>query len=308
MNINEMIEVRQPAYSIGLMHDVEYKRVPAQAGHFNDTYRTGLVMQIIVPRPEDRAKKQEPYPIIVYPVGGGWTTPLLMYRLPYVVDLARRGLIVATVQYRGREFYNNWKEQVEDVRSAYRYLKKHAADYAGDPDNMFFMGDSAGGHLSMLAGYTGNEFDDPDDDLSIKIEPRGILDLFGPVDLWHTWQDTFDEKLKDYPIAGIIRNTFTDYAKTQDETKLREILTEASILPRITEEAHIPPTLITQGDRDAMVATWNAAQLYEKLTACGKEAYCYLIKDARHGDTRFYTDEMFDRYEAFIRTHLTTAE
>ena len=152
----------------------------------------------------------------------------------------------------------------------------------------------------MFASYTGNEFDSPEDDLTISARVSGVMNLFGPTDLVAIMKETCSEKMKDHPITPIIMDTFMDLVKTKDPKELEAKLAEVSVLNRVTEEADIPPTLIAQGDMDVMVPVSNAEDLYTKLSDAGKYAEFYLLKNARHGDMRFYDTDMLDKYEQFI--------
>lgn len=298
--MKEILNIPQITYSVCLIPDVEYKRVGAAPRGVNDTMRRGLYMQILVPRPEDRTKPEGPYPIVVYSVGGGWASPQVKYRLAGIVGLAKRGFVVAATEYRGREYFNNWREEVEDVRSAVRYMRKHAAEYNGNPDQIVVMGDSAGGHLSLTAAYGGEVFDSQDDDLRISAKVSGVIDLFGPTEPVRIMKDLYTDKALKHPITDIMKDTFTDLVKTADLKEQEEKLKELSVAQWISAEADIPPTLIAQGDNDIMVPVWCAEELYQKLQQAGKYAEYYLLTGARHGDMRFYGEDMFDRYEAFI--------
>ena len=303
--MKEIINIPMEPYSVGLNHDVEYKRVRAcRRGEGNDTLFRGLYLQIMIPRPEDRTKPQGPYPVVIYSPGGGWKVPLVRYRLPIAVDLAKRGFVVVMVEYRGREYFNDWREPISDVRSAIRYVTKHAAQYCVDPNNIFLFGDSAGAHLSMMAAYTGDEFDDPEDDVSIPVHVQGVMELFGPTDLVRMNEGFYRDDLPNHPVWGLMRDTMTDLVKCNDLQKVPELLAPINVTDRISPEAEIPPTLIAQGDNDIMVPSWSADVLYELLQKAGKEAEYYLLNGARHGDMRFYGKEMMDRYERFIRKNM----
>lgn len=299
--MKEVLDIPQIPYSVGLVRDVEYKRVPGSP--VNVTLSRGLKMQIMIPRPEDRTKPQGPFPLVVYSPGGGWAIPLVSYCLPGIVALAKRGFVVAMVEYRGREYFGSWREPVEDVRSAVRYLTKHAAQFSVDPERIFLFGDSAGAHLSMMASYTGGEFDCKEDDLSVPVRVRGVMELFGPTDLARMNRELYRENLPDHPIIPHMRNTFTALVKCEDPERISELLEPAGIPARITPEAEIPPTLIAHGDKDVMVPVWCAEELYQKLLDAGKCAEYYLLKNARHGDMRFFEKDMLDRYERFIRKY-----
>lgn len=296
--MKEVLELQKGLYSVGCNHDVEFKRVAAEFD--NETIKKGLYMQILIPRPEDRTKKPEPFPIVLYISGGGWKTPQVRYRVPTMARLAERGWLVAMAEYRGSEIFR-CQDAAEDVRSAIRYIRRHASEYGGDPDKIILLGDSAGAHLSMLAGYHGDEFDSPNDDLSVSAEVSGVIELFGPTDLVRSMREFHTEEMETHPVAGHVKKAFAALTKTPDPDEQEKLLEPLSVLSRISPEAKIPPTLIAQGDVDLIVPPWHAKELYNALTNAGGDVEYYLLKGARHGDKRFYEDEMINRYERFVK-------
>ena len=50
-------------------------------------------------------------------------------------------------------------DAVDDVRRATRYIKANAREWGVDPDRLGVFGGSAGGHLSLMLGTTGDAGD-----------------------------------------------------------------------------------------------------------------------------------------------------
>jgi len=296
--MKKVLNLQGGLYSVVCNHDVEFKIVPGELG--SETLKKSLSMQMLIPRSEDRTKKPEPFTIVLYITGGGWKTPQVRYRVPTMVRLAERGWLVAMAEYRGSEICNG-QDAAEDVRSAVCYIRMHASEYGGSPDKIILLGDSAGAHLSMLAGYHGEEFDSPNDNLSVSAEVSGIIELFGPTDLVRSMREFDTKEMESHPVTESVKSTFAALTKTPDLDKQAELLEPLSILSRISPEAKIPPTLIAQGTEDFIVPPWHAEELYNALTNAGKDVEYYLLKGARHGDKRFYEDEMIDYYERFIQ-------
>ncbi len=67
--------------------------------------------------------------------------------------LAKHGVVVAAVNYR-LSTTAIFPAQVYDVKGAIRYLKAHASTYQIDTNNVFALGESAGGVLASLLGVT----------------------------------------------------------------------------------------------------------------------------------------------------------
>src|SRR6266581_1237329 len=100
-----------------------------------------------------------PAPVIVHVHGGGWRrgsrrAPLPVLGADFYDTLAAAGFAVAAIDYRlsGEAIF---PAPLEDVRAAFGWVRDHAAAYGLDPGRVFGWGDSAGGHLALLAALTG---------------------------------------------------------------------------------------------------------------------------------------------------------
>src|SRR5512139_1307368 len=83
--------------------------------------------------------------------GGGWSQGDRSQLKGYGVLLGRRGYTCVASEYRltGEAL---WPAQIEDVKCAVRFVRANAAELGIDPDRLVVSGNSAGGHLSLLAG------------------------------------------------------------------------------------------------------------------------------------------------------------
>lgn len=97
-------------------------------------------------RPKDASGK---LPVIVNVHGGGWVygdKDLYQY---YTMSLALRGFAVVNFSYRLAPETKH-PAQIEDVNSVFLWTQAHAEEYGFDMENLFAVGDSAGGHLLGL--------------------------------------------------------------------------------------------------------------------------------------------------------------
>ena len=69
---------------------------------------------------------------------------------------------------------------VEDVRTAVRWLKANAAAHGLDPDRICLWGTSAGGHLAAVAGLAPRGMFEGTDNLNYTSAVRCVLDAYGP--------------------------------------------------------------------------------------------------------------------------------
>src|SRR6266516_470021 len=101
-----------------------------------------------------------PLPVIVHVHGGGWRRGSRRHPLPalgpgFYDDLAGQGFAVAAIDYR-LSGEARFPAPLEDVRTAIGWVGDHGASYGLDPGRVFGWGDSAGGHLALLAALTGD--------------------------------------------------------------------------------------------------------------------------------------------------------
>jgi len=74
-----------------------------------------------------------------------------------------------------------------------------------------------------------------------------------------------------------------------------------SVECNIDETTEVAPTLIFHGTKDMIVNCWQSVNLYRRMKAVGKDAQLYLVKGANHGGAEFWTDQILDIVDAFIK-------
>lgn len=95
------------------------------------------------------------YPAVVLVHGGGWRTGDRGHQVPMAQELAAVGYVGVAVEYRlsGEALYPTG---FLDLQAAIRWLRRHAAEFAIDPDRIAILGASSGAHMATLAGVVGN--------------------------------------------------------------------------------------------------------------------------------------------------------
>lgn len=122
-------------------------------------------------------------PLLVMVHGGAWIAGDKAEGTPTRIreDFAKRGYTTASVSYRLGQIHTNqfvncnvplWNcynmtdssewyranyRGIQDVRGALRYLINHSEDYQIDPNNVFIVGESAGGFIAMGVGFLDEE-------------------------------------------------------------------------------------------------------------------------------------------------------
>ena len=73
----------------------------------------------------------------------------------FLDELLKRGYTVFAVVHGSQPKYTI-PEILEDINRAVRFIRHHAKDYRVDPDRLGIAGASAGGHLSLMQGTSGD--------------------------------------------------------------------------------------------------------------------------------------------------------
>jgi acetyl esterase/lipase len=91
------------------------------------------------------------FPVILFVHGGSFVAGDRK-EFPYAQigeAFQRQGIICAVMSYRLMQD-SVWPAQPRDVARAVRWLKENVSQYGGDPDRIYIVGHSAGGHLAAL--------------------------------------------------------------------------------------------------------------------------------------------------------------
>jgi acetyl esterase/lipase len=130
---------------------------------------------------------------IVYVHGGGWAVGTrrrfgraFVAWSPTPLDLlAQAGFVVATVDYR-LSGEAHFPAQLHDVKAAVRWIRANAGLLGLDSSRIVAWGESAGGHLAMLAGLTGDDsalLGDVGEFLDQSSAVSAVIDWYGPMNL-----------------------------------------------------------------------------------------------------------------------------
>ena len=215
-------------------------------------YGTGgehkLKLDLYLPKGRTKAT-----PAIIFIHGGAWKSGKRSDMKFYCVKFAEKGYVTATVTYRltGQAPF---PAAVHDVKCAVRWLRANVARYRVDPKRIAVSGNSAGGHLSMMIGYS----DDPslegnggNSDVSSRV--RAVVNFYGPTDL------TTDFAKK----QGVLK----DFMGGKAFDEVPDAYRMASPLFHLTKDD--PSTLIFHGTIDSTVPIVQADKLADRLKELG---------------------------------------
>jgi len=236
----------------------------------------------------NREGNKERYPLIIYlqGCGWGWSEQDTFQFIPQLSEFAKDGYVVASIQYRPSS-QDIYPAQLEDVKTAIRFLKSQSSQFNIDPTKVGLWGDSSGAHLALLAGLGAMGGVEDQDDV------QAVVDWFGPTDLLSMSQypSVFDHDSPHSPESKLVGGPIQE---NKEKTKL------ASPIHYIHPSA--PPILIMHGDADDVVPYEQSVEMFKALRKAGNDAEMFKIKGAGHiGFTQPQTMEIV---KAFFKRNL----
>jgi acetyl esterase/lipase len=215
-------------------------------------------------------------PAVVCIHGGGWTGGSRDGWQGTCEELARRGFVGVTVQYRFAPAFP-FPAAIEDVQAAVRWVRANADRLKVDPGRIGTLGDSAGGHLAQCLGV-GADADRLAPDAAGQhgsgtagqsCRVQCVVNIYGPNDLtrhYHT-NPGVDNLLKNF-LGGDVEHA-------------RHNFILASPYYWVTPDA--APTLIIHGTKDDIVPFAQGEMMRDRLAAASVEVELLPIEGAGHG-------------------------
>ena len=282
-----------------------------------------------------------PAPMIVWVHGGGWRFGSRRVAPDLSRFFGERGFAMAAVDYRlsDRALFPS---QIEDLKTAIRWLRRVASTYGFDPERIGLMGASAGGHLAALAGLTPDGMFEPGHAPYAEESSRvqAVVAGYPPID--------FLQLDADRPLEGSVPEDPENLRmrrgmRSMDADSFESMLLGAPIAtcPDRVRDANpvtyagpgAPPFLIVHGLSDTTIGAHQSEILYDALARHGNDVTLCLIDTLGHGclnrthhddapprrttirrrhggedRTEEHVQPIFPLIEAFFRTHLSGRE
>ena len=194
---------------------------------------------------------------LVFIHGGAWAGGSKADYRYYGITFAQKGYVVVSIGYRlaGEQMY---PAAIEDSKCAVRWMRSNAADLGVDPQRIAAIGGSAGGHLSMMVGYSSDvpALEGTAGHEGVSSGVQCVVNLYGPCDLTTDF-------VRNNEFAGRVTRGFLGKSIEEDLA----LYQQAS--PVTYLDAHDPPTLIVHGTIDDVVPIDQADELAAKLKEVG---------------------------------------
>jgi acetyl esterase/lipase len=226
--------------------------------------------------------------LVVYVPGGGFVMAAKEAALNLRTYVAEAGFVVASVEYRTSRDGANFRDGVEDIKAAIRYLRVHAGDYGIDAGTVAVWGESAGGYLAAMVGVTnGNGAFDTGSGQNPGSDVQGVIVDFGASDIGKIAAD-YDTATQQAMATneGLVRYI----GKAPGSNSLDRELAATAANPLNYIKSGAPPFLIFHGNQDRMVSPSQTLILHQALLADGVQSTRYVVDGAGHGDLGFIGD------------------
>ncbi|HEY4324026.1 MAG TPA: alpha/beta hydrolase [Mucilaginibacter sp.] len=269
---------------INYAHDVKY------ATHSG----MDLHLQIIAPSAINGAT----LPCIIFIPGSAWMKQNVYNSVFRMAKFTEKGYVVVLVEYRPSSVAP-FPAQVQDAKTAVRYMRKNAAKYKIDEKNIFVWGDSSGGHTALFVGLTQDmpDLDMPDyNEFSAGV--NATVDYYGPTDISQMAYrpSTMDHTLPDSPEGLLIgkKNVLESPAEAG----------KANPIAYIKNGKKVAPILIMHGSKDRLVPFEQSVLLADALDSHHYTYEFYKLPGADHGSFEFWTEKTFDTVDAFLKENM----
>ena len=216
---------------------------------------------------------------------------------PGVAALVEAGYAVAAINYQLSDT-TQWPGQLDDLKSALKFLRENAKTYGYNGEKIGSMGASAGGHLSSMMGIALS--DDP------VTRVQASVDWFGPI--------LFDKMDEDIEATGVERATGRNDAADSPESILigatvgesAELVWAASPLSFLeaANTDNIPPFLVMHGQKDTFIGAGQSQRLVDGLVEKGVSAELVLLPEGTHGGGDFDNTSTMQAVVKFFDQHL----
>ncbi|MBS1791725.1 MAG: alpha/beta hydrolase [Acidobacteria bacterium] len=261
-------------------------------------HKDGLALTMDVMIPETKAKNIG----VILIVSGSWKSKKsdiaseenLLRGQHWAQGLLNGGFTLFLVRHGSTPRYPV-PDMVGDIKRSVRFVRLHAREYDVDPNHLGIVGGSSGGHLALMAAFTGDDgkpdAKDPLERVSSRVQ--AIMAWFPPVDFINWGGEN------GYKTIEKIRPTLFQemFGKITD---LEPQLKSVSPIYHVTVDA--PPLFLIHGDADKTVPVQQSQILKAKYEELKRPVHLIIQPGAPHtywpGIEKNYPAiwEWFDKY------------
>lgn len=237
---------------------------------------------------ENKANKKLAAILMVH--GGGWRSGNRSHNNTLARQLAARGFITITADYR-LSTDALYPAAVNDLKTAVSWLRAHAASYRIDTNKIAILGFSAGGQLAALVGTTNQDKTYESAIKNHSSNVQAIIDIDGTLAFIHPESGEGDDSR-----ATSAATFWFGYSKTQKP----ELWHQAGALNHVG--TNTPPILFINSSvdrmhagRDDMIKKLNALNIYSEMHSFPQAPHTFMFFDPWFKPTLNYIDDFLKR-------------
>ena len=234
-------------------------------------------------------------PVIVFFHGGGWMKGDKFEEAGRLMPFLRAGQYASVLADYRLSGEAQWPAQIYDSKAVIRWVRANASRYGLDADHIGVWGESAGAHLVLMLGVSGDvpelEGDiGPYKGVSSKV--AAVVNFYGPSDFLAMIgpPGDIDSTKSGAPMAKLLGGSLHE---NPEKAKTASPITYVN-----TNE---PPVLTVHGTKDQTVPYDQAVRLDATLREAGVASYFITVKDGRHGFGNIADDRVKAFFDHYLR-------
>lgn len=243
-----------------------------------------------------------PFPVILVIYGGGYVSGFKQDKfVEAMIAPIHYGYAVVVADY-SLALEEVFPAQVYELKTAIRFIKSQAQKYRFDANNITLWGESAGAHLALLSGLSGDELEDKQLGYSeVNSDVQSIVAFYPPVDA-----STNDAQRK-------MNAEYNDRFEMMEEGSIFSIFIGANPLtnPSLVDKTlvknylhqNMPPLFIQHGLNDNVVPYQQSVEFQGKVLKYlpANKAYFEFVEGVGHTDPWFFTLSNIEKMIKFIQ-------
>ncbi len=218
-------------------------------------------------------------PAVLVVHGGAWRMGNRKQLRGYAKALAERGFACFAIDYRLAPKHK-FPAQIDDCRSAVKWIRANADDYKVDRNRLGAIGYSAGGHLVALLGTTGEAPSEENGNVDTRLQ--AVAAGGAPTDF------------RTFPDNG----RWADYLMGGDLDTVPEKF-EAASAPAFADSSDAP-MFFFNGNADRLVPLVWTRSCFDELKKCGVRTEMYVVEGADHMQAAMDAEALAKAYEFLV--------
>ncbi|CAN1137763.1 Probable isoprenylcysteine alpha-carbonyl methylesterase ICMEL1 [Linum perenne] len=248
-----------------------------------------------------------PKPVVAFVTGGAWIIGYKAWGSLLGWQLSERDIIVACIDYRNFP-QGTMSDMVQDACQGISFVCKNIAEYGGDPNRIYLMGQSAGAHIAGCAlveqaikeADVGENVTWSVSQIKAYFGLSGGYNLFNLVDYFHS--------------RGLYRSIFLSIMEGEESLRRfsPEVLAQDPALRHAV--SLLPPIVLFHGTADYSIPSEASTSFAETLKRSGVRAEAITYEGKTHTDLflqdpmRGGKDQMFEDLVSIIHSGDPEAE